>query len=150
MDVVTPNARLARSGQFCCGDEPVASAAEVRVRVDEARHDRLARGVDRLRAGGDRDAARGPTATMRLPSTTSAVLDHLVARGHRHDAPAAERDRRRSARRSAREADVHARRPAARLSGAPSRKANCVARSRVKSSGPSAQCTRRLSPDQCS
>ena len=56
---------------------PLAFAADVRVHVDDARHDRLAADVDALARRPALDRRRGPTAVMRLPSTrTVPLLDH--------------------------------------------------------------------------
>ena len=49
-DVVTPNARFAASGQLACADQPARLAADMRVHVDDAGHDRLALDVDASRA----------------------------------------------------------------------------------------------------
>ena len=143
-------------------EDPVRADGAVPVRVDEARQDRLAGGVDRLRARGDRDVALLPD---RLDAVAldddHAVLDDLVAL-HRHDAAAREGDdvgrRRRVDRRL--EGDVHPlrrRSPAAsraRRAGrrtppsgpagrAPARRTSRAARSRRRSGGSRPRPSRR-------
>ena len=70
-DVVTPNARFAISGQLACAEQAARLAADVRVHVDDAGHDRLALDVDAPRAGRHLHRRGGPTAVIRLPSTTT-------------------------------------------------------------------------------
>ena len=59
-------------------EDAVPFAADVRVRVDDARHDRLAAHVDLLRAGRDRDAAADGGDAVAFDDD-GAVLDDGVA-----------------------------------------------------------------------
>ena len=111
---------------------------------------RLARDVDRpSRPAGTATVALADRRDAVALDHHHAVLDHLVAL-HRDDARAGQRQRCR--RHVVRRVEADVRAPARRLgsfSGAPSTNAKASFSSRVKSSGPSAQCRRFESPDQC-
>ena len=69
--VVVPNARLARNPQFVSRRDATRAGADVRVRVDHAGHDALARHVDSARVSRNLDVlARRRHTMMRLRSTS--------------------------------------------------------------------------------
>ena len=95
-DVVTPNARLAISGQLACGIRPSPGPPRWACASTMPGMIVLPVGVDPL--GACRNRTRdpsGPTATMRLPRTTMApcsITSWRVGTGHGDDAGADERD----------------------------------------------------------
>ena len=76
-------------------DDLVRALRPVRVRVDQAGDDRLARDIDHRRAGRNRDlAAAADRGDAVAANDDDAVLDHPAARiGHRHDPRAGQRRR---------------------------------------------------------